>query len=129
MPRQNRELGSIALGVLREPVELTEETDTLTMADRQGRAIRATTEALDEISGLQVNHKKDLIVQREIEGFWRIRFEGGGLLPEELRGIYTKHAYAMTACEKYLAERDKPKREYRKSKKVEDNGKDKTSTS
>lgn len=72
--------------------------------------------------------KKELLVKRDYEGWFTIQYDGGGQVPEVLKGIYTKTAYAQRAIDSYLKERDREKREYRKSKGAKDNGKVKTTT-
>lgn len=57
---------------------------------------------------------KDLTVKLDLEGYFIIQFEGGGRLPDELSGIYTKRSFAQRDIDSYLKRKNKPKRRYRK---------------
>ena len=47
---------------------------------------------------------------------YTVYVEGGGPVPKELKGKYTKRVLVEAAIEAYVAKRDAPKREYRKSR-------------
>jgi hypothetical protein len=63
--------------------------------------------------------KKELLIKRNDKGMFFIQYEGGGQLPDGLKGLYTKHRAAEAAVTAYKAEKSKPKREYRKSRSIE----------
>ena len=50
---------------------------------------------------------KDLIIVPAEKGLVRIQFEGGGQLPEELKGNYTKGLFAQRDIDRYLSKRGK----------------------
>lgn len=50
--------------------------------------------------------KKELEVVMDVEGYYKAQFKGGGQLPEELSGIFTKRTLAQAAIDSYLKKRD-----------------------
>lgn len=51
--------------------------------------------------------RKDLVIEPGPKGLFRIKFAGGGQLPEVLKGEYTRKLFAQRDIDKYLRTRGK----------------------
>lgn len=80
------------------------------------------------IMDVEVQSKKLLLTRTPGGTTYQIYYEGGGEVPESLRGEWTRADRANSAIDEYLAVRDKPRRPYNTDKGVE-GGKNKSSKS
>ena len=53
--------------------------------------------------------KRELVIVNRKQGFYEIKYEGGGHLPDSLVGIFTKRANAQTAIDRHIASKPKPR--------------------
>lgn len=68
---------------------------------------RISADAAPKLDIFAPVYEKQLVTVQVPNGMWRIKFEGGGELPDVLKTLYTKQSYAEKAIFEWLNPRSR----------------------